>query len=102
MAIFGLMGLLVAFAGVAVSVVCLIAGMIVRQRGSHSTGETILWGGHVAVVVAFVALTFCCVLLVVAFVSGDTSIEYVVKVSSKQTALMGPVFRISGLWECRE
>lgn len=102
MAIFGLMGLLVAFAGVAVSVVCLIAGMIVRQRGSRSTGETILWGGHVAVVVAFVALTFCCVLLVVAFVSGDTSIEYVVKGSSKQTGLMGTFFRISGLWEGRE
>ena len=102
MAFIGLMGLLVGFAGIIVSVVCLIAGVALRSRNPQGAGETLVWGGHVAVIVTFLALTFCCGLLVYCFLTGDTSIEYVVGAQSKQTGILGTLYRISGLWEGRE
>ena len=48
MSTIGLMGLLVAFAGVAVSVLCLLAGAILGRKGESSLGETLTWGGHIA------------------------------------------------------
>ena len=43
-----LLGLLVAFAGVAVSVLCLLTGAILGRKRESSLGETLTWGGHVA------------------------------------------------------
>ena len=45
----GLIGVLVAFAGVAVSIVCLVAGALLSRKKSGGAGETLTWGGHVAV-----------------------------------------------------
>lgn len=103
MAIFGLIGLLVAFAAVVVSIVCFAVGSFVRRKPAKSdTADMVLWGGHVAVIVVFAALSFCCGLLMFCFVTGDTSIQYVVQDQSKQTGALGMLYRISGLWEGRE
>lgn len=102
MAPFGLFGLLIGFAGIVVSLACLIVGDIVRRSGKEETGETLVWGGHVAVILTFACLTFCCGLLVYCFLSGDTSIEYVVSGRSHQGGVMGVFYRIAGLWEGRE
>lgn len=100
----GLISLLIAFAAIVLSVVCLVAGSVMRSSGAKSkeTGETVLWAGHVAVIVSFVALTFCCLLLVYCFVTGDNSIEYVVQGRSRATGPLGTFYRVAGLWEGRE
>ncbi len=102
MAIFGLIGLLVAFAAVVVSVVCLLIGAVVERRRGADEAETLLWGGRIGVVVTAVALTWCCGLLIYCFLVGDQSIQYVVQNQSRQTGLLGTLYRISGLWEGRE
>lgn len=102
MAIYGLIGLLVSFAGTLVAVVCLALGSFLSRKKTTDNAETLMWGGHIAAVLGFIGLTFCCGLLVFCFVSGDTSIEYVVRSSSHQTGPMGLLFRIAGLWEGRE
>lgn len=52
----GLIGVLVAFAGVAVSIVCLVAGALLSRKKSGGAGETLTWGGHVAVLVTLAVL----------------------------------------------
>ena len=64
MSTIGLMGLLVAFAGVAVSVLCLLVGAILGRKQESSLAETLTWGGHVASILTTIALTVCCGILV--------------------------------------
>lgn len=111
MSTIGLIGLLIAFAGIAVSVVCLLAGHVLggtaRKRGKDGavTGgvaETLVWGGRIASLVSAVALTACCVVLVYCFMTGDTSIEYVLRQHSDASGSMGWLYKLSGLWAGRE
>ena len=102
MSTIGLMGLLVAFAGVAVSVLCLLAGAILGRKGGSSLGETLTWGGHIASILTTVALTVCCGILVYCFFAGDYSIEYVLKQHSNAEGALGWLFKLSGLWAGRE
>ena len=102
MSTIGLMGLLVAFAGVAVSVLCLFAGAILGRKGESSLGETLTWGGHIASILTTVALTVCCGILVYCFFAGDYSIEYVLKQHSSAEGALGWLFKLSGLWAGRE
>ena len=92
MSTIGLMGLLVAFAGVAVSVLCLLAGAILGRKGESSLGETLTWGGHIASILTTVALTVCCSILVYCFFAGDYSIEYVLKQHSNAEGALGWLF----------
>ena len=57
MSTMGLIGLLVAFAGVVVSVVCLLAGYVMSRKKESHTGEMLMWGGHVAANVYSLDLT---------------------------------------------
>lgn len=98
----GLIGLLVAFAGVAVSVVCLIAGAILSRKKPGGVGETLTWGGHVAVLLSMAALTVCCAILVYCFFSGDMSIEYVLRYHSDSSSDLAWLYKLSGLWAGRE
>ena len=98
----GLIGLLVAFAGVAVSVVCLIAGAILSRKKPGGVGETLTWGGHIAVLLSMLALTMCCGILVYCFFAGDTSIEYVLKYRSDSSSDLAWLYKLSGLWAGRE
>ena len=52
MSTIGLIGLLVAFAGTAVSAVCLIAGAVASRKRPGGAGETLTWGGHVAAILS--------------------------------------------------
>lgn len=98
----GLIGLLVAFAGVAVSVVCLIAGAVMTRKKPGGAGETLTWGGHIAVLLSMVGLTVCCGILVYCFMTGDTSIEYVLHYRSDSSSDLAWLYKLSGLWAGRE
>lgn len=98
----GLISLLVSFAALVLSLVCLVVGSVMRSSRREDAGETALWAGHVAAIVTLVSLTFACLLLVYCFVSGDNSIEYVVQGRSHAGGALGTFYRIAGLWEGRE
>ncbi|MDY3981453.1 MULTISPECIES: heme lyase CcmF/NrfE family subunit [unclassified Paraeggerthella] len=102
MATIGVIGLLVAFAGVAVSVVCLLAGALLARKRSGGIGETLTWGGHIGVILSAVALTFCCGILVFCFMTGDMSIEYVLRQHSDASGELAWLYKLSGLWAGRE
>lgn len=102
MSTFGLMGLVIAFAGVVVSVVCLLAGRILKKAGKTGAAETASWGGCVASILTAVALTVCCGILVFCFMTGDMSIEYVLMEHSDADGALGVLYRFSGLWAGRE
>lgn len=102
MSTFGLIGLLVAFAGVVVSVLCLLVGAIVSRKRPDGVGDTLTWGGHVAAIISAVALTFCCGILVYCFMSGDMSIDYVLNEHSDSSSDLAWLYKLSGLWAGRE
>lgn len=97
MSTFGLFGLVVAFAGVAVAAVLLFASVVLAKRGA-AAAQQLAWAGAVGAVLTFAALTFCCGILVFCFLTGDLSIEYVLLEHSDAQGPMGVLFRISGLW----
>lgn len=102
MSTFGLIGLVVAFAGVAVSIVCLLAGHVLRRSGRPDSAETLSWGGCVAALLSFVGLTVCCGILVFCFMTGDMSIMYVLENHSSAEGILGTLYRFSGLWAGRQ
>lgn len=102
MSTFGLIALVVAFAGVVVSVVCLLAGQILRKTGKQGAASTASWGGCVASILTAAALTVCCGILVYCFMTGDMSIEYVLMEHSDADGILGVLYRFSGLWAGRE
>ncbi len=102
MSTFGLIGLVVAFAGVFVSIVCLLVGHLLRRLKRSDSAETFSWGGCVAAILSFAALLACCGILVFCFLVGDMSIEYVLENRSDAEGILGTLYRISGLWAGRE
>ena len=101
MSTFGLIGLLVAFAGVAVSAVCLVAGALMRKR-KRDLGETLTWAGHIAVLLSLAGLTVCCGILVYCFMTGDMTIEYVLDYHSDASGDLAWLYKLSGLWAGRQ
>ena len=57
MSMIGLLGLLVAFAGCVISVLCLGVAHILYKKRSFERSETFAWGGRVAAVLVAAALT---------------------------------------------
>ncbi len=103
MSTFGLISLLIAFAGVVVSVVCLIIGSFLRRRTRESSmGDTLVWGGHIAAILTFAALTLCCGILVYCFMTGDMTIKYVLEEHSNATGGFAWLYKLAGLWAGRE
>ena len=100
----GLLGLLLAFAGCAVSIVCLALSEVLsgRKAGGGETAATLRWAGHVAVYLSACALTLCCGILVYCFLSGDMSLEYVLNEHSNSTDSLAWLYKLSGLWAGRE
>lgn len=101
MSTFGLMGLLIAFAACAVSLICLGVAHIGCKRRT-SWWESFEWGGRVGVIVAALALTFCCGLIVFCLLTGDNSIQYVAKNRSNADGALGVLYKVSGLWAGRQ
>ena len=102
MSMIGLLGLLVAFAGVVVSVVAFAAGSALRRSKGSGAGETLVFGGFVATIVTAVALTVCCGVLVYCFMTGDPTILYVAQYQSDSSDPLGWLYRLSGLWGGRQ
>ncbi|WP_283171447.1 heme lyase CcmF/NrfE family subunit [Curtanaerobium respiraculi] len=102
LAMVGMLSLLVSLAGIVISVLCLVVGSIMDKKNPRGSGSTLVWGGHVAVLVTFLGLTVACGVLEFCFLSGDTSIEYVVRAHSDADGILGMLYRVSGLWEGKE
>lgn len=101
MSMIGLIGLLVAFAGIVVSIVCFVSSTALARRDADRA-ETFSWGGRVAVLLTAAALTVCCAVLVFCFMTGDMTIEYVAKNHSDASGDLAWLFKLSGLWGGRE
>lgn len=102
MSMIGLLGLLVAFAGCVISILCLGAAHILYKRRSFEKSETLAWGGRVAAVLCAAALTVCCAVLVWCFFSGDNTIQYVLDNRSTSTAPEAWLYKLAGLWAGRQ
>ena len=98
MSMIGLLGLLVAFAGCVISVLCLGVAHILYKKRSFERSDTFAWGGRVAAVLTAVALTVCCAVLVWCFFSGDNTIQYVLDNRSTSTAPEAWLYKLAGLW----
>ena len=102
MSMIGLLGLLVAFAGCVISVLCLGVAHILYKKRSFERSETFAWGGRMAAVLTAVALTVCCAVLVWCFFSGDNTIQYVLDNRSTSTAPEAWLYKLAGLWAGRQ
>ena len=102
MSMIGLLGLLVAFAGCVISVLCLGVAHILCKKRSFERSETFAWGGRVAAVLVAAALTVCCAVLVWCFFSGDNTIQYVLDNRSTSTAPEAWLYKLAGLWAGRQ
>ena len=102
MSMIGFLGLLVAFAGCVISVLCLGVAHILYKKRSFERSETFAWGGRVAAVLVAAALTVCCAVLVWCFFSGDNTIQYVLDNRSTSTAPEAWLYKLAGLWAGRQ
>ncbi len=102
MSTFGLFGMIIAFAGVLIGSVCLLVSQVLRNPKRSGSADTFAWAGAVAHILAFIALTFCCGLLLFCFMTGDYSIEYVLLEHSEADGMLGVLYRFAGLWAGRE
>ena len=101
MSTYGLIGLLIAFAGVGVSLVCLALGHLFAKKKAD-LAETLSWSGHIAAILTTLSLSFCCGLLIFCFMTGDISIQYVLQNRSDASGALGILYKLSGLWGGRE
>ena len=102
MSMIGLLGLLVAFAGCVISVLCLGVAHVLYKKRSFEKSETLAWGGRVAAVLCAAALTVCCAVLVWCFFSGDNTIQYVLDNRSNSTSPEAWLYKLAGLWAGRQ
>ena len=94
MATAGFAFLVIGFVSALVAFVCLLAG--------HFTGKSALSVvGRAGVLASFVALLACCTVLVVCFMTGDVSIQYVLEERSLSTDSLAWLYKLSGLWAGR-
>ena len=98
----GLLGLLVAFAGCVISILCLGVAHLLHKKRSFERAETLAWGGRVAAVLTAAALTVCCAVLVWCFFTGDNSIQYVLDNRSNSTSPEAWLYKLAGLWAGRQ
>ena len=87
--------LIVAFAAACVAVASLFAGQFAKRRVMVAVGR-------IAVLANAASLLACCAVLVVCFMVGDVSIQYVLEQRSLSADDMAWLYRLSGLWAGRE
>ncbi len=102
LSLIGLVGLLLAFFGCVLCVVCLGFGVRMAAKGNADTAEALDWAGRTASIVCFAGLTVSCAVLVFAFMAGDCTIQYVLDNRSDNTSSLSWMYRLSGLWSGRE
>lgn len=101
MGMVGLLGLLIAFAAAIISIVCLLVGQL-RQHKGGSLPDTLAWAGRIGMVLAALALTVCCGILVWAFMTGDMTLNYVLHNHSDASGPDAWLFQLAGLWAGRQ
>ncbi|MDR0499656.1 MAG: cytochrome c biogenesis protein CcsA [Coriobacteriales bacterium] len=117
MPIFGSVSLFVAFAATAISVVVLFLAVPSLKSMQHKSGSAQLGVGndgqtktksmlqligYGAVIIVTLTLTICCAILIVGFLSGDISLEYVVRYHSDSSTQFAWLYKLAGLWAGRE
>jgi len=99
MTLIGSFALFLAFVGTLASVICLALGRVLARSGRS---ESFVFAGTLASWISAIALTFCCALLVYCFMTGNTSLDYVVNNQSDNAGPLGWLYRLSGLWAGRQ
>ncbi len=94
MATVGFAFLVTGFVAALVAVALLFAGHFAGKDAMSAIGR----GG---VLVSFAALLACCLVLVVCFMTGDVSIQYVLEERSLSTDSLAWLYKLSGLWAGR-
>ena len=94
MATFGFACLVISFAAALVAVVSLIGGHFTRNR-------MVIGAGRAGVLVNAAALLACCAVLVICFMTGDVSIQYVLEERSLSTDDLAWLYKLAGLWAGR-
>ena len=105
MSMIGLLGLLVAFAGCVISVLCLGVAHILYKKRSFERLETFASGGRVVGSSYWPRRALvCCAVLVWCFFSGDNTIQYVLDNRSfhPSTAPEAWLYKLAGLWAGRQ
>lgn len=101
MVMIGHIGLLIAFVMTAAGALLLLVSTILHNKG-HESAELVSFIGRAGAIVTFVALTVCCLDLVICFMGGDNSIKYVVEERSNSTSDLAWLYKLSGLWAGRQ
>lgn len=104
MAMFGFFALVVAFIATASGIFFFILSAHKRKTAHTDPPKASFQtkAGCIATFVLFGTLTLCCTLLVVCFVNGNNSIEYVVQYRSNSTSDIAWLYILSGLWAGRQ
>lgn len=101
MALVGTVTLLISFALCLISVCTLFVGAAMRMS-SPSKASSVAWIGRMCSIAVSAALTVCCGILIICFMNGDNTIQYVIDNRSNSTGDLGWLYRLSGLWAGRQ
>jgi cytochrome c-type biogenesis protein CcmF len=112
MALTGIVSLVLTFAAIVISLGALILQQLIGSSAQgvdkntraryELLGSRVGLVGYGGVLATAILLTFGCVLLVYCFLSGDNSLEYVVRYRSDSGSVLAPLFKLAGLWGGRE
>jgi cytochrome c-type biogenesis protein CcmF len=95
-----------AFVAIVISIGAFLVGRIINSSADKAAYARLAGRvgilGRFSVIITALALSFGCGLLVFCFVSGDVSLEYVVRQHSDSTGPLALLYRISGLWGGQE
>ncbi len=94
MATTGFVFLVVGFTAALAAAVLLLVSRLQRSFRAKTVGRAF-------VLVSFIALFVCCGVLVVCFMTGDVSIQYVLEERSLSTDGLAWLYKLSGLWAGR-
>ncbi len=100
MSLIGLIGLIAAFVGSLGALGCLGAGHILATAKPKSAARLALFG-RLAAVLVFLGLTLAVAVLIFCFLTGDVTLEYVVRNRSSATGDLAWLLKASGLWAGR-
>ena len=100
MAAAGFFALIVAFVATLGGLALLGYSSLLSSRGKPNANLS--WFGRVCLFLGAGALTVCCIILVIAFFSGDNSISYVVHYRSNSSSPLAWLYVLSGLWAGRQ
>lgn len=100
MSLIGLIGLIAAFVGSLGALGCLGTGHILSTAKPKSAARLALFG-RLAAVLVFLGLTLAVAVLIFCFLTGDVTLEYVVRNRSSATGGLAWLLKASGLWAGR-